>query len=198
MSIGGFIQDGTGRGYLAKVDSNNRLEAKVVSESEFIDQTEKGESFNLNTLYQLISVGTETPLLYVLNNESNPLSLINWFFGLGIQGAAPTETPLLRVYANPTAVSGGVAILPQNRRFGSPRTFGVVSLRQDAGTPLLATPPSTPVLFQSGQTNNRSFGEVNLVLPQGQSLLVTVQANGAQPINVYTGFSGYVLPSLDT
>lgn len=198
MSIGGFIQDGTGKGFLAEVNSSNRLITQAVSESEFSDSTEKGESFNINTLFVPITVGTETPLLYVKNNESRPLSLINWFLALGLQSAAPTENPLFRVYANPTAVSGGVAITPQNRRIGSPRTFLLDARKQDAGTPLIATLPATPVLFQTLLTSNRAIGEVTLIVPSGQSLLVTTQVSGAQPINSYTGFSGYVLPDNDS
>lgn len=198
MSIGGFIQDGTGRGYLAKVDSANRLEAYAVSETEFSDQTEKGESFNINTGFVSITVGTETPLLYFLSNEVNNLFLVNWFIGLGLQGGTPTENSLLRVYANPTGVSGGVALTPQNRRIGFPRTFDFTVRRQDAGTPLVATLPSTPVLFQTQTPSSRVFGDVSLVLPRAQSVLVTIQANGAQTLNAYTGFTGYVLPTIDT
>lgn len=198
MSIGGFIQDGTGKGYLAKVNAENQLTVRALSETEFLDQSEKGESFNLNTGFVQITVGTETPLLYFKTNETNNVALVAWFIGLGLQGAVPTENALLRIYANPTAVSGGVAVLPQNRRIGSPRSFDFTALRQDAGTPLLATPPSTPVLFQTQTPSSRVFGEVNLTLPRAQSVLVTLQANGAQPINCYTGFSGYVLPDVDS
>lgn len=197
MSIGGFIQDGTGKGFLAQVNSGNQLSVRALTETEFVDQSEKGESFNVNTGFVQILVGTETPLLYFSTAEANNVALVAWFIGLGLQGGVPTENALLRVYANPTGVSGGVAITPQNRRIGSPRSFAFTALRQDAGSPLLATPPASPLLFQTQTPSSRVFGEVNLTLPRLQSVLVTIQPNGAQPINCYTGFSGYVLPDTD-
>jgi hypothetical protein len=187
-----FIQDGKGRGFLASVDNNNRLVTSAVNQTTFEEASAKGLGFNLNTEFVSITVGTQTPLFYFKNNEPYDVLISAWFIGLGVAGGSPTENALLKVWANPTAVSGGVSVTPQNRRVGEGRSFAFDAKKQDSGTPLLATPPSSPLLFQTQTASTRVFSEVDLTLPRGQSLLVTLTANGAQTINAYTGFSGYV------
>lgn len=187
-----FIQDGTGKGYLAQVSSANRLLTETINETSFISRGRAGAGFNVNTEFVSITVGTETPLFYLKNNESSDVVLVAWFIGTGIAGGTPTEHGLVRVYTNPTGVSGGLTVPVTNRRVGDGRTFSFDAKKQSAGTPLLATLPTTPVLYQTQTPQSRVFGEVYVTLPRAQSVVVTYQANGGQTINIYTGFSGYV------
>lgn len=187
-----FIQDGKGRGYLASVDSSNRIVTAGANQSFYDEASAKGLGFNVNTEFVSITVGTQTPVFYFKNNEPYDVIITAWFIGLGVAGGTPTENALLKVWANPTAVSGGVDVIPQNRRVADGRAFAFDAKKQSAGTPLLATVPTTPLLYQTQTASSRVFGEVYLTLPRSQSLLVTLTANGAQTINIYTGFSGYV------
>lgn len=192
MSIGNFIQDGSGTGYLAKVSDEQRLQTDAVTESSLQHAGLSAESFNVNTNFVSITVGTETPLFYFKNEEPVDVVLSAWFIGIGIAGGTPTENILMRVYPNPTSVSGGVAVTVQNRQVGAGRSFTFTARKQDAGTPLTATLPATPLLFQTQTPQSRVFGEVDLILPRNQSVIVTVQANGAQTMNIYTGFAGFL------
>lgn len=187
-----IITDGTGKGFLAKVDDQNRLLTRSTADTRYDEASVSGESFNLNTEFVSITVGTETPLLYFKNNEPNDVIVVGWFIGIGIAGGTPTEHALMRVYGGANTVSGGVDIPVTNRRIGSGRAFDFTAKRQDSGTPLSVTLPSTPVLYQTQTAASRVFGTVYLTVPRSQTLTVTCQLNGYQTANIYTGFTGYV------
>lgn len=187
MSYSNLIQDGTGKGYLAKVDAENRLRVRAVTESEYDDAATGGESWNVNTQNISVTVGTEFPLFYFKSSEVNDVVVVAWFIGIGVAGGTPTENALLRVYGNPSSVTGGTDVTVLNRRIGSGRIFDFTAKSSPTWTPT-----GTPVLYQTQTASSRVFGNVNLVLPRGSSLIATVQLNGAQTANVYTGFTGYV------
>jgi hypothetical protein len=63
------IQDGTGKGYTAKVDSENRLEVTSVSTQAEESASSKGFSYNINTGIITLTNATKTPVLYIKNNE---------------------------------------------------------------------------------------------------------------------------------
>lgn len=187
MSYQNLIQDGTGRGYLAQVDDTNRLQVRAVQETTYDDSAASGESFNVNTEFVNVTVGTEFPLFYFKNTEPRNVVLVGWFVGIGLQGGTPTESPLLRVYGNPSSVSGGTDVVVTNRRIGSGRVFSFTAKKAPTWTP-----SGTPTLYQTQAPNSRVFGTVNLVVPPNGSVIVTCQLNGAQTANIYTGFTGYV------
>jgi hypothetical protein len=187
VSYQNLIQDGTGKGYFAQVDDTNRLRVRSVGETSYDDASLQGTSFNLNTQFVSVGVGTEFPLLYLKNNEATDAVIVAWFIGIGIAGGSPTENALLRVYGNPSGVSGGASVGVVNRRIGDARIFAFDALSSPTWTP-----SGTPVLYQTQTPSTRVFGLVNLTVPRNASLIVTCQLNGAQTANVYTGFSGYV------
>lgn len=187
-----FIQDGKGKGFLAEVSSDNRLSVNAIQDSSYQKASQSGLGFNINTEFVSITVGTETPLFYFKNLEESDAIIAAWFIGIGVAGGSPTENALLRVYANPTSVSGGATVTPVNRTVGSGRSFNFTTLKQSGGSPLSATLPTVPILYQTQTASSRVFGEVYLTVPRNNSLIVTVQLNGAQTANIYTGFSGYL------
>ncbi len=62
------IEDGTGKGFSAGVDSENRLLVRTINETEFDHATRKGNAYNINTLFFSVTDSVERPLLYVKNN----------------------------------------------------------------------------------------------------------------------------------
>ena len=50
------IEDGSGQGFSVKVDSENRLFSRSITESEFDYAVRKGFSFNVNTEFITITV----------------------------------------------------------------------------------------------------------------------------------------------
>ena len=57
-----IVEDGTGKGNKLKVGSDNRLQARVVTEEEVIHSGESGKSYNFNT--GLISITGDATLIY--------------------------------------------------------------------------------------------------------------------------------------
>ena len=195
MSYQNLIQDGTGRGYLARVDDTNRLAVRGVVETTYDNLGKLGAAFNVNTqLVPFVSTGTtEVPLLYLRNLEPSDIELVNVFFAIGLSAGVFSENPLFRAYAQPVGVAGGVAVIPTNRLIGDPRTFALTVLRQDAGTPLTWTPAGTPILYQTLTQSNRSVGAVNLHLPSSASVIITLTTNlAASTVSAYAGFAGFI------
>lgn len=189
---GNFIQDGTGRGYLAQVDMFNRVVTTAISEDIFSHAASEGRAFNLNTEnFSVAATGAEIPLFYLKNNESAPLALPAWFLALDAPAAAVpagTNYPIARVYGNPVLTVAGTAVAPTNRSIGNPRVFSVTAQRSPT-----VTTSGTPVLYQTQIWGSRTFNTVNLYLGPGQSLAVTLSipvAVGA--LLVYTGFTAYL------
>lgn len=188
MSTDNFIKDGTGRGYLTRVDLDNRLRTFGVTRTEFDQATVDGEAFNLNTELFAVSVTTELPVLYLKNNEARDIIVPAWFIGVD-QGTLGAQNGLWRAYFSPNNVTGGTAISAVNRRSGSARSFALDARRLPTWTPTGA-----PVLYQTQTLNSRVFGSVFLCVPAGQSIITTVEFPTATPgFNMYTGFTGYVI-----
>lgn len=188
MSTDNFIKDGTGRGYLTRVDLDNRLRTFGVTRTEFDQATVDGEAFNLNTELFAVSVTTELPVLYLKNNEARDIIVPAWFIGVD-QGTLGAQNGLWRAYFSPNNVTGGTAISAVNRRSGSARSFALDARRLPTWTPTGA-----PVLYQTQTLNSRVFGSVFLCVPAGQSIITTVEfPTATTPFNMYTGFTGYVI-----
>ena len=191
--MGFEIKDGTGTGNVARVDSENKLAVRAVQETEFEKAVLGGRAFNINTEFLTITTDTEHALLYLKNNEDRPLIVAAWFIGTdaGTNGA---NLGLVRTYYNPTGgtiISGGTNLTPVNRNAGNSRTL--VADIKAGGQGFTFTGQDTPaVLYQTQTVSSRVFGNVFLVLPKGSSLVATYDPNGAETINIYTGFQVYV------
>jgi hypothetical protein len=188
-----IIQDGTGSGYRAKVDSQNRLRVFSINEGISDAKAAAGEGWVFYTDAISVTVGTERPLLYYKNNELDSAATVSLHFSTGLAGGTPAGPVVYRAYNAATGVSGGIAITPKNRLIGSVRQFDFQVLAHDAGSPLVATKPADGlILLHTQNQNTHDDIEPYIVVAPGQSVLITVQANGNQTINVYTGMTGYV------
>lgn len=191
--MGFEVKDGTGTGNLARVDKENRLAVRSIQETEFEKAVLDGRAFNVNTEFLTITSDTEHALLYLKNNEDLPLIISAWFIGTdaGTNGA---NLGLVRTYYNPTGgtiISGGTDVTAVNRNAGNSRTLDADI--KSGGQGFTFTGQDTPaVLYQTQTVSSRVFGNVFLVLPKGSSLVATYDPNGAETINIYTGFQVYV------
>tara|TARA_R110000823_G_scaffold303181_1_gene424513 strand:- start:67 stop:654 length:588 start_codon:yes stop_codon:yes gene_type:complete len=186
------IEDGSGKGFSVKVDAENRLFSRSITETEFDHAVRKGESFNVNTEFLVITANTETPIMYLKNNENEDVILAAWFIGTDNNAGSPTRNGLMRVYFNPTSgtiISSGVDVTPVNRKGGS---SGTIELDVKAGGEGFTAVGYDPVsvLFQTQGANSRAFGNVQLALSKGSSVVVTYLPNGGTN-EIYTGFQLY-------
>ena len=191
------IQDGTGKGFNAQIDSTNRLLTRTIQRSEFDDAVANGNSFNVNTKFLTITTAGPADghaLLYIKNNEDQDLILAAWFIGtdLGTNGA---DLGLMQVFFNPTGgtiISGGTTVPAINRQGGSTETIDIDVL--SGGDSITATGVGEPVLYQTQSVGSRAFGNVQLSLKKGASAVVTYIPNGAESagVDIYTGFQLYL------
>lgn len=197
------IEDGSGQGFSAKVDQDNRLFMRGVTEDEFEHAVRNGRSFNVNTQFISITTGstTEHAILYIKNNEDTDIVLGAWFVGTaGASGTTFGVGPLLSVYYNPTGgslISDASPVEIVNRQGGSSQTFDL-TVYKATGPNKTVTGVGTPILFQTHPKEGRAFGTVYLSLRKGASLAVTYIPNGAEPLEIYTGFQGYKPESFNT
>ena len=187
------IEDGSGKGFSVKVDADNRLYSRSITETEFDKAVRNGNSFNVNTEFLVITGSTlEIPIMYLKNNEDADVILSAWFIGTDNNAGSPTRNGLVRVYFNPTSgtiISSGVDVTPVNRKGGSSGTIELdVKAGGDGFTAVGYDPVS--VLFQTQGANSRTFGNVQLALSKGSSVVVTYLPNGGTN-EIYTGFQLY-------
>lgn len=169
------IEDGTGDGKSAKVDSNKRLHVQAITEAEAVQAAELGDSYNLNT--GLISITGDATLIYLKNNEDKDIVVEALALG-SFEGITHSDDPYITIVRNPLAgdlISDATAIsMNQNRNFGSTKTLladaykgkvsGTVTGGNDAAI-LQVTP------------GGRSFYTINFILPKGASMAVKLTAN---------------------
>ena len=187
------IEDGSGKGFSAQVDEDLKLRTRSVTESEFDKSTTDGNAFNINTFFLTVTGSTETPLLYIKNNEDQDLVVAAWFIGTDNSAGSATRLSLLKVYPNVTTgtiISSGGDVEAVNRAIGSSGTLNAdIKSGGDGFTASVAG--ITPVLFQTQGSSARAFGTVQLVVKKGGSLTVTYQQYGLTSIDIYTGFQVY-------
>ena len=186
------ILDGRGTGFLAQVDQQNRLRTRAISETEFEEATITGEAFNINTLFLPFAIGADSAILRVFNDEPRSIILQGWF--IGTYGGSGGD-PIVQVFGGVTGFNAGtpVDVPVVNRNVGSARTFEVTAERADAAGRSFTGGAANPVLYQTQPNAGRVFGNVFITVPRGASVGVSIIANGSTGIELYTGFTGYVI-----
>jgi hypothetical protein len=168
------IEDGTGAGNVAKVDTNKRLHVQSVVETESAHAGEVGDAYNINTGH--ISFTGDGTLIYLKNNEDQDLILEA--IALGTDGGG-TYTSSLRPYVtlikNPTAgdlLSDATAVSQNvNRNFGSSKTLTADSYKGKQGGTV--TGGTDFGVFQTSQAG-RDFFIINITIPKGSSIALSV------------------------
>lgn len=166
------IQDGAGKGNHAKVDENLRLHTQSVEETEAQHAAEIGDAYNINT--GNISFSAAGTMLYFKNGETKEFVIEALAIGLG--SASTSDTPEITVERNPTGgdlISDATAVaINQNRNFGSSKTLSntLVYKGKSGGT---STGGNDILLFYQ-TSGGRLYATINLVIPPGSSLAVTI------------------------
>ncbi len=135
-----MIKDGTGSGFLAAVDSNNRLRTYAKSASIQHVVSEHDEE-----AYQLIGVATlntgTIPVLHITNNDSEKNMVITYVRHqvVGASGGTsfPNDSNYFSVSLGRTYVSGGSLAVPVNVFSGSGNTPKITAYQAEptlAGT----------------------------------------------------------------
>lgn len=185
-----YIQDGTGKGNLAKVGNDNRLQVRAVSENEVIHNGESGKAYNFNT--GLISVSGDATLMYLKNTSSENLIITGVALG-SFEGITHSDDPYVTIVRNPTGgdiISDATAIdMDQNRNFGSNDTAEVTAYKGKTSGTMTGGNDLAILQVSSG---GRSFFGLDFILPKGSSIGIKLTANvSSGSANWYTALIGY-------
>ena len=169
------IDDGTGKGFQAKVDLNNRVHTQSIIESESLHSAETGDAYNLNT--GLISITGDASLMYIKNEEDKDLVVEAIALG-SFEGITHSDDPYITLVRNPTGgdlISDATAIsMNQNRNFGSTKSLtGDIYKGKVSGT---ITGGNDAAILQV-TSGSRSFYTINFLLPKGSSIAIKLTAN---------------------
>ena len=171
------IQDGTGRGYVVKVDENNRLHTDTVSTPSEQNAATNGLSFNINTgIITLTNASTKNAVMYVKNNEDYDLVVVLMLLQTGAStgGSGNILVDVLRNPTTGTIVSGATSVeINQNKNFGSSRTLDATAYVGATGL----TFTNGSKIFESilATTTQRIPIETGgIVIPKGSSIGINI------------------------
>lgn len=189
-----ILEDGAGSGKKAKVNNDNKLETSSVSLTEYEEAALDGRAFNANTESLALTGTGESAVFYLKNNESQDVSIQGFFVGIGTLSGTTSDSVVVRAYFNPT---GGTLITDEspitvvNRDAGSSKTFSFDCYKGGDGKTITGQ-DTAPVLYQFQSGSSRVFGSVNLVIPRGTSIAITLDLNTTGGANIYAGFTGFL------
>ncbi len=125
-----MIRDGSGLGSLAKVNENQRLYTRAITQDEEVLANESGDAYNIHTGVITLTNSVDTPIFYLKNNENQNLIITAIVLGIGpsTNGTTATDMTTATFIRNPTA---GTIITPTptdcpingNRNYGSAKTL---------------------------------------------------------------------------
>jgi len=78
-----YIQDGTGTGARAEVDSKNRLHTFATSQTGATEAALNGDLYNINTETIELTSASASSLLYMKNTDTVPWVLTRVFYNAG-------------------------------------------------------------------------------------------------------------------
>lgn len=173
MSI--TIKDGTGSGNVAKVTDEKRLETSAVTETEKDHACILGDTYNINTGDITLTDANETTVLYIKNNESNPLVLTALIYNLGASTGGSGDVKI-NVLRNPTTgdiVTNASAVeAVSNQNYGSSKSL-TADVYKGATADAVITDGTVSVSTRSASNTGRIVVSLGaLVIPQGSSLAV--------------------------
>ena len=188
-----FIQDGTGSGYRAKVDVNNHLHTRAVSESGGTEAALVGDLYNINTETLNLTSANASSLLYLKNTDTGPWIVNRVFYNAGPSTGGSGDF-LAEVLANPstgTLISGGTALPAHNLNFGSSKELtGTVLKGAEGSTITNGTVRVSTIIPVAG--TRVLIGFDSIVLEPGSSIAVRVTPQtGNTSMDIQVGFNLY-------
>ncbi len=126
-----IIQDGSGSGFSAKVDSAFKLQVSAVVSTDEHNHSHAGEAFYMNsadTADTLTATATGGYIMYLKNDDPSRLITIE-----DIQISASAAAGVVRIMRNPTlgSIADNNATVPVNENFGSAATATVTAHNWD-------------------------------------------------------------------
>lgn len=193
------LQDGTGRGFAARVDDSNRL----VTLSETITVREvgviKGDAAYFFTIgLANLTSANESALLYIKNTKTDSVFLMEKIYvSMGNAVGSPGGDVLFKVYPNPTSgslLTAGAPIIGSNANFGSSVPAQAVALAGAEGKTIASDDPAILLVLHDRFYRTIEFSGA---LPNGNAMGISIQPPfGNVLMNVSLIVSGYYTDAL--
>lgn len=169
------IKDGTGQGFLTKVDEDNHLSTRSVAQSEAAHISIRNQK-TFSILGQTTTVAAvEKTILVVINNSSELLAVDNILVSLQGESGKPA---IFRGYVGQkTFTSGGTAVTPVNLNVTSTTTIDTIAVENN---PTLggSDTQALKIFLESTGAFATDFDGI-IILGQGGSIRVTVEGDAA-------------------
>jgi len=173
------IKDGTGKGFSASVNSNNRLRTHAET-LELLPAVSlrDGKAFMYKTDFvALTTTGSFSGLVYIQNSSTTPLAVM----AIRTCGTAYCQWRILKNPTGGTLISGGTASTPLAMNFTSAEDFeGTALVGADTNTVTGATVLGTWINGGPGHSVEEFSGA--LILGQGDSVALEVQPSAAATV----------------
>jgi hypothetical protein len=170
-----FIEDGTGKGYNAKVNKRNQILAETVSSTIVEDASSNGNSYNINTGTITLTSDSKSAVLYLKNNGANDIVIaqIGYLFGNSAGGSGDASAEVIKNPTTGTLISSASDVaINTNKNFGSSNTITVDAYKGSEGDAITDGEVAYYSLFKAigGYTINTG----SIVIPKGTSIGVNI------------------------
>ena len=190
------IESGSGTGNVAKVGTNFRLFTEAETTPSSLTAMQEGDAYNFNT--GIVSIGAETAIMYLKNNEDKDLIIEAFAMGVGAGSFATTSMGIITLIRNPTTgtcISGATPVaMNQNMLFSSSKTFtGDVYVGASAET---FTDGDDVAIFGMANAQHRGYFGVEIELAKGDSIGFKLNPNLASGVvDVYCAIISHLRES---
>jgi len=175
------IRDGTGTGYLTRVDSDNRLWTAAVSTPKITERAEAGQSYFLSINDAPLASGTDTKVIYLKNNDPT-LYLYTNVLCLGWNGGNTNHNRTMTMYSvadTGTPTGSMQSVVVPNFLIGVGGVANGTFMRWDKTNPGGMTTPNVGtvavgLICSQGMTYHWLHGA--LVFPPGQERCFSLKA----------------------
>ena len=171
----GIIQDGTGKGYQAKVTSNNRIAVESVAITAEDDAIRIGEGWQISSGPVAFTAATQSAILYIKNEGTLNFVLDRAVLQLGSAvGAGATDDWTFQVLRNPeqtgTIITNAVPAGISNSNHGSGLAPNAILFRGVQGDTVDLSGIGTGAPLPIQQQSNRTVFPLGRQLPTGSSI----------------------------
>ena len=146
------IQDGTGTGNMARVNSNNKLDVSArVNDRIYYASRNDAKAFIIQFELTQATGGTTEGVGYFTYNGTEQINIKQF----ALTSEEPSGMTLFGIWKNPTTLSGGIASTPVNLNFTSNNTISHTSMENGDGTLLTISGGNSLYTFRMSGINTK-------------------------------------------
>ena len=169
------IIDGTGRGFLAKVDNTNKLQTRSSNVTSLEEASINGDAYSVSTGQITLTSDSSSAVYFFKNQEDVDVVLTRSIYGAGTSTGGANQVYTIQSHINATGIGSGTGndMNQQNLRFGSGRVMTLSDSEIGAEGATITGGTALPT-FQLA-TGVSSFITTFIVIPKDVTLSVTVE-----------------------